>query len=215
MTDVNKMLWELFQAHGVAAILESEWILFPDRNMKAKAAIVQQNSQPSSFTIQLDIILALASGQVIVESFAGIGQTCEQAIGDGLENFIVNSFHVLLAAFFLAADDDQVTKEEWMISGVNYQATIGNACIRGKLPIQLDQLSDYFTRFQEKITRLGLWPGIHWLRLFYAQNQRASLACEVLRDNEVWDELQQEMSAIDWPAAEEYFRHQHIADTSN
>jgi len=39
-----------------------------------------------------------------------------------MQNFCVNSLHVLLAAFWQLNDSEQVTTEEWKISGKSYTA---------------------------------------------------------------------------------------------
>jgi hypothetical protein len=35
--------------------------------------------------------------------------------------------------------------------------------------------------------------------------QGRALACEILLDNEVWEEMQAEMAAIDWPCGQEFY----------
>ncbi|HEV3444731.1 MAG TPA: DUF6348 family protein [Gemmataceae bacterium] len=164
----------------------------------------RQHQGGLSVQLQLDVRLEITSGGTIVESFAGLGETQEKAVADALHNFITNSFHVLLAAFF-RSDDEQVTREEWVVGGKASRVTIGNVGIRGRPPVQGDQLVAWFKHFEEKLKKKQLGPGTHWVRLYYGQVQSKALACEVLLDNDVWEELQSEMAAVDWPSGEEFY----------
>src|SRR5262249_59846233 len=100
-------------------------------------------------TVQLDVRLEIAPGRTIIESFAGVGETREKAVADALHNFTVNSFHVLLAAFF-RSDDRQVSREEWVVGGRTSRVTIGNVGIRGRPPVQGEQLGGWFKRFDDE-----------------------------------------------------------------
>src|SRR5262249_23804823 len=154
----------------VEAVAEGEWISFPGRSMRACASIVRETPQRSWLSVQLDVRLEVAPGRTIVESFAGLGETRDKAVGDALHNFIANSFHVLLAAFF-RPNDPQVTEEEWNVSGRTIRATIGNVGIRGKPPVQGKQLTAWYEPFKEKLTQRQLPPRTHWVRLYYGQTQ--------------------------------------------
>src|SRR5262249_55783631 len=158
----------------------------------------------TGMSVQLDVRFEVAPGQTVIESFAGVGQTREQALADALQNFAANSFHVILAAF-LERDDAQVSKEEWSMGGRKRSVTVGNVGIRGKPPVQGAQLVGWFKLFEEKLKSEQLAPGTHWVRLYYAQLRGKAIACEVLLDNEMWEEMQADMAAIDWPAGQDFY----------
>lgn len=201
---INNFLLEVFKAHGVDCAHQGEWIVFLKPGIRASGSIVREIPHENSITIQLDVRFELAPGRTIIESFGSIAQTREQAVSDALQNFTANSFHVLLAAFF-GAEDDQVSMEEWTIGGRPRLVTIGNAGIKGTPPVQGEQLISWFKPFEEKLKSMQLGPGTHWVRLYYGQIQAKAIACEVLLDNEVWAELQTEMAAIDWPSGEDFY----------
>jgi hypothetical protein len=204
MSQVYEYLLELFRRHGVEALPRDEWIVVPGRNMKANASIVREMQQPAGTSVQLDVRLEIAPWRIIVESFAGLGETAEKAVADALHNFTINSFHVLLAAFFHSGDE-QVTQEEWVVGGRTTRVTIGNVGIRGKPPVQGEQLVGWFKHFEAKLKEQPLRPATHWIRLYYAQMQGRSTACEVLLDNDVWEEMQSEMAAFAWSSAEAFY----------
>src|SRR6266540_2237247 len=160
--------------------------------------------QQAGMSVQLDVRLEIPPGRTIVESFAGLGETREKAVADALHNFTANSFHVLLAAFF-RSDDQQVSQEAWVVGGRTSRVTIGNVGVRGKPPVQGDQLVGWFKRFEEKLKEKHLRPGTHWVRLYYGQMQGRPMAFEVLLNNDVWEEMQSEMAAVDWPSGEEFY----------
>jgi hypothetical protein len=172
--------------------------------MKANASIVREMSQGFGLSVQLDVQLEIAPGRTIVESFAGLGETRDKAGADALHNFTVNSFHVLLAAFF-HPDDQQVAREEWVAGSRRSRVTIGNVGVRGTPPVQGEQLVAWFKRFEEKLKERPLEQGTHWVRLYYGQMQDRAVACEVLLDNQVWEELQSEMAAFDWPRGDAFY----------
>jgi len=118
--DVNRVLRELFQAHGVEAILQGEWTQLPKSGMKASASIIQEITRPTSITAELEVRFEFAPGRTILEAFAGLGATKEATVRDAFGNFVTNSFHVLLSAFLRSeaslGDDEQVSQEEWLIT---------------------------------------------------------------------------------------------------
>ena len=204
MSQVNASLLDLFRAHGVEAAPEGEWVAFRDPKMRVNASIVREMQQPAGTSVQLDVRFEIAPWHTVIESFVGLGETRDKAVADALHNFVANSFHVLLAAF-LRPGDDQVSQEEWAVGGRPCRVTIGNVGVRGKPPVQGEQLVGWFKRFEEKLREKHLPPGTHWVRLYYAQRRGQAVACEVLLDNEVWEEVRSEMAALDWPAGEEFY----------
>ena len=175
MFQINEHLLELFQTHGIEAVLRDGWIAFPNHTMRANASIVRESEQHGGMSVRLDVRLEIALGRIIVESFAGLGETRDEAVADALHNFTANSFHVFLAAFF-RPNDPQVTQEEWVIGGRTSRVTIGNMGIRGKLPAHSEHLPGFFKRLEDKLKASPLRPGTHWVRLYYGQMGRKALA---------------------------------------
>lgn len=211
MVPINEVLGKLFEAHHVPTIAGEEWVEFPQRKMRIKGAVVEENQLEDEMTIQLDIRLEAGMRRPLVESFGGVGETSEKAVKDALRNFVTGSFHPLLAAFF-DIGHDHVTQEEWSIGGRRSRAFIGDVLTR-RLSFSEDKAPEgevavaWFDTFKEKITKRELRPGIHWVRLYLAQMKREVIECEVLLDNDVWEELQSEMRGIDWPLEDDFYSH--------
>jgi len=204
LSDENAFLLELFRNHGIDAAPVDDWIVFRDRNMKANAAVVREMKQRVGASVQLDVRIEIEPGRTLIESFAGVGESKDRAVANAQHNFVVNSFHVILAAFF-RPENEQVTREEWMIGGQKKLVTIGNIGMRGELPVQGEQAVAWFRQFEERLKAKRLAPKTHWVRLYYGQMQREAIACEVLLDNEPWGEMRSEMAAIDWPLSETFY----------
>jgi hypothetical protein len=67
----NVELAELFRAHGLTCEAHDEWIVFPQKEMRAQARIFDP---PVTETIQLDVRLEVWPGWLLVESFTGLGK---------------------------------------------------------------------------------------------------------------------------------------------
>ena len=207
--DINEQsiafLMSLFEEHEITAVPEDNWIVLTDYGLRATCAVSDPNKQPGGFSLQLDVCVETGMGRALVESFAGFGRTVEEALADSWQNFISNSFHVILAAFFTDAHDDQISREIWTIDDEERTVILGNiggrrsAKLTEKLPL------DWFAAFEEKIKERPLGPGSHWIRLFYGQMDDKTLACEVLLDNETWTGVQEEMTNFDWPQRKEFY----------
>ncbi len=204
LSDENAFLLELFRNHGIDVAPVGDWIVFRDRNMRAKAAIVREMKQQVGMSVQLDVRIEIEPGRTIIESFAGVGESKDRAVANAQHNFVVNSFHVILAAFFMP-EDEQVTREEWIIGGQRKLVTIGSIGMRGELLVQGEQAAAWFRQFKERLQAKRLEPRTYWVRLYYGQMQREAIACEVLLDNEPWEEMRSEMASIAWPVGEAFY----------
>jgi hypothetical protein len=194
-----------FKAHGIECHQQGDWIVFPNRSVKAMGLVGNEfNPRPEAYSAQLDFQLRLDSGRTLIESFAGVGKTRESAVKDAVENFIRTSFHVILAAFF-DAPNDQVTIEHWNIGGKDHQIIVAPLGMRGTSPNPSKSPQGLFKQIEEKLLSKQLDPGIHWLRVYYGQFNNRGIELEVLLDNETWDEMQKELATIDWPKGKEFF----------
>ena len=206
----REVLCTLFQDHGVKATQEGEIVVMlddpeePDFTYHLDCRIRNVSKQTNS--MQLDVLLEMENGQTIVESFAGFGEDLESAFENCVQNFCLNSFHVILSTFFTQEYDDQVTVEEWSINGKARAVIMGNVVGRasgGELPEAVN--TDWFPVLEEGIQALPLDDGDHWVRLFFAQQGGEQLALEVLLDNEPCDELVKKLRAFPWPSLDAFY----------
>lgn len=215
---VNNHLIEILKSHNIEIFEEKEgWIIFPKRSVvapngkiysarspKLAGQIVNESQHPTFVNVQLDILVELLDRRVLIESFAGIGNNQEEAIKNSVQNFLYNSLHVLLYAFF-DLKDEQPTEENWRINNKDWKAIIGGFGVKKLEDISIQVPESVFSTFESLIKRQKLNDDIHWFRLFYAQQNNQILDCETLFDNEIWEEANKELAKLNWEKFEPYY----------
>jgi hypothetical protein len=196
----------LLQSHGLMTSTYKEWVLGSTELPGLRACLYNGGRHD---TARLVVELLIGKGQIIVESFAGVGEDEEKALMDAVENFCNNSLHVFLAAFWNHIEPEQVTVEKWQINGATWSVYIGNYYVRGatdgedvRFPAR-----DAFPLTEAWIKKLPLQGDFHWVRTFYGswgvkdQQKKA----ETLLDNEVWADFQDLFLRLPWPPRDKYY----------
>jgi hypothetical protein len=191
-------LLKLFQAHGITCVAENDWVA-PNGELPALRALWWP-AQPNG---RLDVQVLVRDQIVIVECFAGVGEG-ERAMYDALSMFILNVFHVLLAALWGKNDCEQVTTERWTIGGRAYVAYIGNFAMRGFGGVTAEVPHGLFAAIEEAIKSEPLTGDIHWFRLFVGHVEN-TFTFEALRDNETWESGAECLMAATWEQAPGYY----------
>ncbi|MEW5733625.1 MAG: DUF6348 family protein [Thermodesulfobacteriota bacterium] len=201
----QRFLLSAFSIHGVHCVQNGDLIAFPELPYTLSPHVQELKKAGKQHVVQLDIVLeGLPGGRSLVESFAGWGGSGKEALVHALNNFVMASLHVFLAAFF-NADDHQVMPEQWTIGGRKKTAFSGDLIIMGAYPDGQMQPEDFFRAFEEKIRKRPMEPGVHWVRFFFGRMKESQGNCEVLLDNEPWTELQEEMAGLAWPVSDSYY----------
>jgi len=191
-------LSQLMQGHGVPYDVEREWVV-PNGVLPA----VRASWYPRAGSGVLEVDVLLEDRSIINECFAGIGDG-GVAIGDALQNFTVNSFHVLLAAFWDRDDPQQVTTEDWTVSGKRFRAYIGNFGTRGSPGVIPVVPSELFQTIQRTIERESLSASCHWVRHFFC-DVKGERTFEALLDNEPWQAGLDALRSIPWAKSSGYY----------
>jgi Family of unknown function (DUF6348) len=121
-----------------------------------------------------------------------------------MNNFMLNSLHVLLASLWDIKDDQQVLTESWEIGGNQFTAYIGNFGTRASAPITVPIPDDLFETIQNRICHESLPGGIHWFRFFFA-TVAGQHTYEALKNNEPWETGLAGLKGIAWPEAAGYY----------
>jgi hypothetical protein len=203
--DPTSVLQQLFESHGVAASRDGEWVTLGKPYTRCRAAVVNETPHPPDMlVIQLDVCVFIGFGPPVMESFAGIGRTRDEAIHNAFAAFAQGSLHVLLAAAFKPSDenDPQVDREQWTIDEVPRDVIIGGAIYKGlgELPKTLDLR--WVEQFREQLARQPLPRGTHWVRIYRAQDSGRTMEIEVLLDNDTWPAMQKAAAGFEWPKAD-------------
>ena len=200
----QQILCDLFQSHGVQAHLDGDWIVLPERGRRARAEVFDHEGAPEGTrTVQLDVTLELWTGRRVIDSCGGVGTTHAAAVASAWENFTASTFHVLLAAFFYQ-ESDRVSREAWEIGEATRAVTVGDVGLRGKPPGgSLDMA--WLQTLRTAIEEVALIEGAHWVRVYFARSGSRDIGCEVLLDNEPWEEVQAAMTRAPWPEGPDFW----------
>ena len=194
---ITKYLSELFETHGLPCTIEHDWVV-PNSDLPA----IRGFWYPGESSGQLHIQILIREGLIIEELFGGFGQG-DQGLRDGFTNFMLNDFHVLLAALWGRHDPEQVETEDWEIQGQHYTAYIGNYGIRRGDSDPLQPPSDLYPRVVETIRQEHLTRDIHWFRLFCGFVH--DFTYEALKDNEEWEAGIRCLESVSWPRNEGFY----------
>lgn len=197
-TTLVKQLSELLGAHDVPYHIKDEWIV-PYGRLPA----IRATWFPREHNGVLEVEILLESEKIINECFAGIG-VGNEGITDALQNFCVNSLHVLLAAFWERNYPEQVTTEVWSIYSKPYTVYIGNFGTRGSDGISPEIPHDLFETIEHTIKNEPLNEEIYWFRSFFC-NLSGEQTFEALKNNDIWESGLRSLKSLTWKRSEGYY----------
>ena len=148
---LNDILLQLLESHGVSASVQSDWIETSAGHKLAASVVREMPSPEGTVNLQLDFYADLPDGRLLIESFAGLGTSKEDAIKDGFQNYVTNSFHVILSSITDIANTDQVETEEWTIDGRKRNVVIGGMGIRRFTDAEFNPPTEWFSVVQKEI----------------------------------------------------------------
>jgi len=197
------LLAQLFESHSVSYQIEKEWVV-----PYGKLPAIRANWYPAVPCGRLEIEVVLEDNRVISECFAGVGPD-EEGLADSLENFCVNSLHVLLSAFWQKTDPDQVETEDWEIGGQRFRAHIGNFVTRCSDGVVPEIPTDFFPAIERSIREEPLDGRCHWFRHFFC-NLDSEQTFESLHDNDSWAPGVRSMRSLPWVKSIGYYSVRHF-----
>lgn len=200
----NEILGAILSAHGCTVAEYKGWVVVDNKMPALNAETHSLENHGDAFMVQLDTRAYFDPECVIIESFAGVGATEGDARKNAFENFISNSFHVFTGAFF-NPDDDQVTHETWQFNEQEWRATIGTYGLRTPDGAAVELPKNLFETFKGLIQTLPLSGDRHWFRLYYMRLPEGEGTCEVLRDNQPWEDAVPVMTQLPWSDTENYY----------
>jgi hypothetical protein len=205
-------LCEAFTGHGLAcehrdgaACIQDGLVILP--------RIAPGESANGAISVQLDLEIQSPrlNGTAMLDSFAGIGATREEAEKNAFGKFLLGSFHVLTEALTShRCGDEEVEWEEWqgadhawkVCSGPVLQVATHHGASVGGFQEFYDQLSERFTR--------SMPPGPHWVHVFIGGIDGERLAGEVIVDGSEWTEGRQLLEEHAWALPEGYASCRHL-----
>lgn len=191
----------LFTRHGVELLPHEDWLLqggtFP-------AIRVAWHERPEGRSGRLDVEVVAGPGRYMLESFAGVGGG-EAGCKDAFQQFVINDFHVLLAAFWGIMRPEEVTVEHWEIGGQPFTAYIGGFGTRAAVEGPVEIPPQAFVTVEAALKKTDLPQALHWARIFHCNINAQGSVSEALLDNEPWPEGEVALKSIDWPVTDHYY----------
>ena len=202
--DLNtpEVLKGLLEAHNLEVETREDWCV-PDGVLPAIRTVWVAGE--TAGTGRLDVEVVLTDERRLTECFAGIGTSPEEQQKDALQNFLMSSFHVLLAAFWGRVDTDQVDVRKWVIDGTPWTAYVGGFSKRLSVGIDVDLPERYFEQITGAIQQAPLDSSAHWCRTFFCNIGSKKRIHEALLDNERWAEGEEMMKAVEWANSDGFY----------
>jgi hypothetical protein len=195
---------EIFEGHGIRCAVHEDWVL-PNGNLPALRAVWHPRNANMG---QLDIQLLIEPGVMIEECFAGVGEG-EAACRDALGNFLVNSLHVLLTAFWGIDGANHVTVGEWEIAGKPYHAYLGNVGVRASAGVHVPIPKNLLAEIEAVVKLENLMGKTHWAHTFFS-NINGEQTFEALLGNKYWENGMDCLKNIQWTEREGYYSIRHF-----
>jgi hypothetical protein len=200
--NTTELLKELFKTHDFETEEHDNWVIPKGKEYAMKGYWYPDATESTG---QLSIEVFINSEMIMVESYAGIGNTAVEKLKSAFSSFVYHAFPTLLMALW-EKPSDEVTVESWQIGTEQYQ------CYRGKQGIinydkekALNIPAKYNERIQELIRNETLEKEYHWFTFFYANINGLENYIEVLRDNIKWRAGDKALSSLDWKRSNSYY----------
>lgn len=191
-------LLELFKRHGLVSTVHDDWVL-----SNANLPGIRGTWHPGETHGRLDMQVLVRDGVLIEECFGGFG-VGDIGLADGLQNFTINSFHVLMSAFWAHHDPEQVESEAWNVGGRRFNVFIGNVGTRGSAGVTPSIPAGMMTTLEEAIRRESLEHDLHWFR-FYVGHMKGEFTFEVLKHNEPWAAGASALASCGWTPSDKFY----------
>jgi len=196
--EVMDALREIMVEHDLDCATEGEWVV-PNGKLPA----IRAHWHPGENSGLLAIHVLVAPGVVIEECFGGVGEGAK-GFGDALTNFMVNSLHVLLSAFWGKSDSDQVLVEQWRIGGRKYIAHIGDIGVRTSAGVDVSPPEGLVPAVKIALECEKARDHYVWCRVFFASISNEH-TYETLLNNQKWPAALERMKELQWPRSRGFF----------
>lgn len=202
--DLSKpeVLKKLLESHNLDVETREEWCV-PNGELPAIRTVWVPGETAN--TGRLDVEVVLRDERRLVECFAGMGDTTELQQKDALQNFLVSSFHVLLAAFWGRAEVQDIEVQSLTIEGKQWVAYVGGFSQRRSVGVETELPQGYLEKIIDAISAMALSHRIHWCRTFFCNIGNQKRIHEALLDNEPWAEGEAMMQAVDWSTTDGFY----------
>ncbi len=205
-------LREAFVTHGLEGDVSDGALALPDQ-LRVQPRVSERELVNGAAQVQVDFAVESPRlAQPMVDSFAGVGASRDDAEKNAFGKFLQGSFHVIAESLTShQCDADQVDWDEWTAAGghawracsgpVLFVSTRGGGHIEGYAEFY-DDLSALFMR--------SMPAGPHWMRVFVGSLDGERRGREVLVDGVEWPEAEQLLEDHAWTYPPGYASLRHL-----
>lgn len=177
-----------FASHGVESESRGNVIRTPD-GLAIEPRVIPRDAVGGTAQVQVDFAIESPRlpGLDFLDSFAGVGDTTENAEMNAFSKFLQGSFHVIVEALTAhTCGHDQVEWEDWTVNGHKRRVCSGPLLMIASRPgSRIDGFQDFFPRLNRLFDET-MPAGPHWMRVFLGSLEGRHTGSEVLVDGEVW-----------------------------
>ena len=200
--NITGILIELFKTHGFESEEHDGWIIPKGSDYAMKGYWYPTATETTG---QLTIEVFINSEMIMVESFAGLGESEQEKLKNAFSSFIHHDFTVLLLSIW-NRDSSSIIKEHWKIGDKSYEVYIGNqGVINYDKAYSLEVPKSYKEQVKTLISDESLDKAFHWCTFFYANLNGLDSASEVLKDNVKWIKAESVLSSLSWKRSNHYY----------
>lgn len=204
MIDPAETLLELITSHGLECATEDEWVL-PYGELPA----IRASWYPQETLGRLSIDVLVEAGVLINESFAGLGEG-EKGLADAWANFMRNSLHVFLSAFWDQTDEEQVQRADITVAGQTHRLYLGNIGVRTSAGVEVSPPPMLFDLIQRTLEQQTSASRVTACRVLYV-NVKGEPTYEALLNNQPWPQALEALQQAQWPETEGFYSFRHFA----
>jgi len=212
-TFVTSAIDEAFRAHGLVSRALNGFVQV-ENTLRICASTRVSSEAIGRVQIQLNVVteaVALGGSNPIVDRFAGIGETGNDAEKDAFSKFLIGSFHVLAESLTShKCDSGQVEWEDWRARSTSWRVCSGPLLTQATVECKTKtQYGGVLSKIQEQfLSQAG--PGPHWLRVFAGFLDGHLSASEAILDGEEWNEGQSILRQAAWMPSMGYESLRHL-----
>jgi hypothetical protein len=205
-------LRESFAAHGLEGEPASGALAFRG-DLKLEPRVTVRGTANGTTQVQVDFAVhsPRLGGLPLLDSFAGIGATREEAEKDAFGKFLSGSLHVIAESLTdHRCDSDQVDWEDWRGEHGAWRVCAGPLLM---VATRRGERIDGFPAFFEQLMRLfssEMPAGPHWMRVFLGSLDGERKGSEVLVDGAEWPAAEQLLEQHLWAYPPGYASLRHL-----
>ncbi|MEJ0085929.1 MAG: DUF6348 family protein [Pseudomonadota bacterium] len=208
------LLQSSFAGHGIPCE-RSENLIHARDGLRVEPRVFPRKDVRGTAQVQVDFAIESPRlpGLPLVDSFAGVGNTRDDAERNAAGKFLQGSFHVIAAALGGHTDDAEVEWEDWSAGERAWKVCTGPVLmVASREGARIEGVAEFFPQLASLFCE-SLEPGPHWMRVFLGAVDGKHMGGEVLVDGAVWAAGQQLLDGHAWVYPQGYasFRHLLIA----